>query len=426
MDYENDELSKRSAQRAAYAKKRRIRQKQRMRMLLAAGSVLVVCIVVIAVLVGRAVAQRPQETEPPTEPPISAEPTEPESIIHIVAGGDLNITDTTVSAGLTGSGYDYKNVFMDIVPVLAGADLTVLNFEGNACGAPYGSKTTSAPPELLEALAAAGVDMLQVANSCTINNGLVGLSDTLDAVRAAGMEPLGAWSTSEEAEQAQGYTMVEINGIRVALVAFTKGMGNLSLPAGSENCVNLLYTDYASSYQKVNTEKIKSVLSAVKAQNADVTIALLHWGSEYNDLTSKTQTQIVKLLKEQGVDAIIGSHPHYVQQLEYDENAHTVVAYSLGDFFGDAENGGTYYSVLLDLEITKDNTTGKTKITNCKYIPIYTMTPERDGEQMRVVRLETAMASYENNHISQITETAYNNMKYALERIRDRIKVDED
>lgn len=431
MANERDDLYKRREQRAAYEHKRRARQKRKTRTVLIAMAMLIVCGIVIAVLISRAVSQNPPPTEPPTEPPLptappSTDPTEPETVIHIVAGGDLNITDSSVAAGFGGTGYNYTDVFMDVAPILAGADLTLLNLEGNVCGAPYGSESTSAPPELLRALAAAGVDMLQVANSCSINNGLLGLSDTLDAIRSAGMEPLGAWATAGEAKKAQGYTMVDVGGVRVALVAFTKGMGNMGLPAGSESCVNVLYKDYASAYQEVDTEGITAVLSAVAEQKPDITIALLHWGSEYNDLISKSQEKIVKLMLQQGVDAIIGTHPHYVQQVVYDENADTVIAYSLGDFFGSAEKNGTYYSILLDLEITRDNTTGTAKITDCDYIPIYTLTPDRDQEAMRVVRLEQAMLGYENSHIYKISDVAYENMKYALKRIQDRVAMDEE
>ena len=90
-------------------------------------------------------------------------------------------------------------------------------------------------------------------------------------------------------------------------------------------------------------------------EKPDITIALLHWGSEYNDDISDTQKSIVNLMKKQGVDVILGTHPHTVQAIEYDELAGTLVAYSLGDFFGDASRGGTNYSIILDLEITKDS-----------------------------------------------------------------------
>ena len=73
-------------------------------------------------------------------------------MIKLTFGGDVNITDASVAAGLINGNYNFTEVFRDVVPALADADLTVLNFEGNLCGAPYGSQSASAPQALVEAL----------------------------------------------------------------------------------------------------------------------------------------------------------------------------------------------------------------------------------------------------------------------------------
>lgn len=427
MPYEHDEMNKRVSQREAYARKRRAAQKRRaVRNVAVLAAIVLVSCVVIGVVISR--SQQPEDpTLGTTLPPVSTVPTptrpkEPETVIKLTFGGDVNITDLSVAAGEKGGYYNYTNVFMDVMPALAAADLTVLNFEGNLYGAPYGTESASAPQAMVEALKDAGVDMLQVANSYTIANGIIGMKQTLDAVRSAGLEPLGAYASNEEFQRSGGYTMVNIKGVRVALVAFTKGMGSLGLPAGSENCVNVLYEDYASSYQKVNTEGITAILNAVNDQKPDITIALLHWGSEYNEVISDTQAEIVELMQSLGVDAIVGTHPHYVQQVVFDETKGTVVAYSLGDFYGSGEKNGTYYSVLLNLEVTRDNRTGETRITSCGHTPIYLLTPDRDGEPLRLMRMEAAIESYEGNHIQKITETAYENMVYALKRANSRVE----
>ena len=427
MPYEHDEMNKRVAQRQEHARKRQAERKRRtIRNGLVFAAILLVCCVIVGVLARR--SETPEDptistTLPPvtTVPPVT-QPKEPETVIRLTFGGDLNVTDLSVAAGLQGGSYDYTAVFQDVVPALAAADLTVLNFEGNLYGAPYGTASASAPLAMVEALKAAGVDMLQLANSYTIANGVIGMKQTLDAVRSTGLEPLGVYATNEEAQQSGGYTMVEVNGVRVALVAFTKGMGSLGLPAGSEQCVNLLYQDYASAYQKVDTQRITAVLEAVNVQKPDITVALLHWGSEYNDIISGTQKQIVELMQSLGVDAIVGTHPHYVQQVVYDEGKGTVVAYSLGDFYGTGDKNGTYYSVLLNLEVTRDNLTGETKITGCDHTPIYLLTPERDGEPMRLLRMEAAIASYEGAHVNSITAIAYENMIHARNRANSRVE----
>ena len=351
-------------------------------------------------------SQEPVETQPPTQPP-------EDTVIHIVAGGDVNITDKVVSVP------DYNQALQDVLPILGNGDLTLMNFEGNVYGEPYGSLHKSSPTTLLDALRSAGVDVLQTANSQAITNGLLGLAATKNAIKEALMQPLGTYTNQEDFDRYKGYLIYEVNGIRIALVAFTKGMDGRNLPEGSEYCVNLLYTDYGSTYQKVNTDGIKSVLKAVEKESPDITIAMLHWGSEYNDQLNPTQEKIVKLLKEQGVDAVIGNHPHYVQAMQYEEDSGFFLAYSLGDFMGDAEMAGTNYSVLLDLEITKDGRTGKAKITGYSYTPIYQVYDENG--QLQILRIEDAMAAYENTYIGRVTKEIYNAMKNALERIESRV-----
>lgn len=338
------------------------------------------------------------------------------SVIHIASVGDLNITDRVVASG--GDAFDYTATFMDVIPLLTAADLTTVNLEGNFYGAPYGTVNASAPHQLLTALSNAGIDLIQMANSYAIKNGISGLVSTLQYIEASGLEAMGAYESNAEFNRTGGYTIRTVNGIKVAFVAFTKGMDGMALPKGSEKCVNLLYTDYSATYQKVDTQRITRILDAAKREKPDVLIALLHWGSEYNDIHSKSQKSIKNLLLSEGVDAIIGTHPHYVQQIEYDPQAGTLVAYSLGDFISDATKGGTEYSIVLDLEITKDHETGETKITNYSYTPIFTIS---DEETLRVMRLETAMAAYDRHHIARISKDMYADMQYALERIAVRV-----
>ena len=342
--------------------------------------------------------------------------------ISLVAGGDLNVTDNTVSSGKVGSGYDYTAPFLDVAELFAGADAAVLNFEGNFYGEPYGSASVSAPDAMAQSLKSMGVDFLQRANSCPVKNGMLGLKQTLSTIRQAGMEPLGAYESNAAFAKEQGFVLRNIGGIRVALVAFTKGMDGMGLPAGSEKCVNLLYTDYTTTYQKVNTAGITQILEAVNAAQPDITIALVHWGSEGNSTISPTQKKIVKLMQSLGVDAIIGTHSHQVQSVVYDEEKHTLVAYSLGDFFGDGTISGSRYSILLQLQITKDLDTGAAAITGWDYIPLYTLAPQQEGDRMQLLRIDQAMTLYENNHIASVSDAVYESLKSALSQIEKRIQ----
>ena len=359
----------------------------------------------------------PEMPETPTEPTIPTAPQE-DTVIHITAGGNLNITDKTIAAG--GVNYDYSSVFLDVLPSLSAADLTVLNFEGNVYGQPYGSQTCSAPRELLTALKNTGVDILQTANTQALTNGLLGLSATNQAIREAGMAPMGTYADQAEFEEYQGFSIYNIQGIRIALVAFTKGMDGRNLPEGSENCVNLLYEDYSSTYKKVNEDGITDILKAVEKEKPDITVALLHWGGENTDQVSSTQKKICRLMANLGVDAIIGTHSHLVQSIGYYEDTDMLVAYSLGDFMGDAVANGTHYSILLNLTVTKDGKTGETSITGYDYTPLYQHYDEEGN--LQILRIREAMAAYENGHISRVSEDIYKIMKSALSNIESRVK----
>ncbi len=438
----DDELNRRRQEREA-RRQQRLEEQRRLRLrLTAAAAVLVVCAVAIFVIMGSGGADTPSDsqlsagasqvtTEASQETTEAATSTQPTSrsqrdtttVIHIKAAGDLNVTDSVILAGAGGTnGYDFTTCFQDVAPVLSDADLTLLNLEGNLCGEPYGSQSTSAPVQLAQALQTAGVDIVQMANSCSVNNGIRGLTSTLNALRASGLEPVGAYSSPQEFQSSKGYTICNINGVSVAIVAFTKGVGSRGLPAGSEDCVNLLFTDYATTYEEIDTDGIKSILRNVASEKPDITIALLHWGSEYNDNISTNQTKIVELMQKQGVDIILGTHPHMVHKVEYNETTGSLVAYSLGDFFGDASRAGTNYSIILDLEITKDYEAGTTRVTGFSYTPIYTVTEsEAADSQRRVVRIEEAILAYNTNFVNKVTKSCYESMVNALERIDARV-----
>lgn len=372
-------------------------------MLLALGLGLTAAVVTLGIVL--VLALRPEQI------PTFGENT---TTITLVAGGDVNVTDNTVAADSTAA-------LLDVAQLFAEADAAVVNFEGNFCGAPYGSATASAPIAMAQTLKAMGVDFLQMANSCPIKNGMLGLQQTLDAIRSAGLEPLGAYGSNAEAARQQGFILREIGGVRVALVAFTKGMDGMGLPAGSEHCVNLLYTDYTTTYSKINTDGIAKVLEAAQAAKPDITIALLHWGSEGNSAISPSQKKIVTQMLSLGVDAIIGTHSHQVQSVVYDEEKRTLVAYSLGDLLGDGQLSGSYYSIALQLQITKDLDSGYTAITGWDHIPLYIQTPDRDGHPVQVLQIRQAIELYENSHISAVCQQTYENMKTALAQIEKKI-----
>ena len=409
MSLDPEELKRR---RAGAQAKRQAQQKKTVTRLIIAGVAVILCAALILTLT--MLSKTPEKPQGSA----STEQTQPpQTVIHLAAAGDLNITESVIASG--GVNHDYTATFLDVAPLLADADITALNFEGNLYGPPYGTDR-SAPQTMAEALANVGVDFVQLANSYSIYKGMEGLGETINGIRTAGMEPLGVYPNATEAAKGKGYTLCSVEGIKIAFVAFTKGMDGMALPPGNEGCVNLLYADYSTDYQTVDTEGISRVLDAVAKEKPDLTVALLHWGSEFNNTVSQSQKDICQLMQTKGVDAIIGTHSHYVQQMQFNADDGSFIAYSMGDFLGDAQRAGSEYSVILDLEITKDNKSGQVKLTNFTYTPIFTVAEE--GKPLRVVRIREAMKAFEEGHLNRVSQETYDAMKYALERIDARIK----
>ena len=342
----------------------------------------------------------PPATQPPTEAVAAVGDT-----ITIAAAGDINISQPLMDQALQSDGsYDFSSQFVGVASLLSNADLTVVDLETNFCGAPYHAQQNNAPESLLSALAQAGVDLAQTANTASIYNGVAGLESTLAAVEAAGLTPVGTFASSRQGEPK--YTIVRTQGFRVAFVAFTKGVGNLRLPQGAEDCVNLLYTDYSTTYQQVDEEGIRQVLDAVAAEEPDITIALLHWGSEYDREISQTQRQIQSIMLEGGVDVILGAHSHLVGEVETGQDGLT--AFSLGNLLSVDSQSGTNQGVVLRLEFTMEEEGAK--LTSWQYDPVYL-------SGTTLVNTNDAIALYESGYVDRVSQELYE----LLCRSRDQI-----
>lgn len=411
-EYERDEemLEARRLKRLEMKRKRKIQQ----RVILA---VLAVVLIVIIVLIVKGCGGKEKEQEDQT-PPVDNEeenqeevqtpPVEPDTTATLAAVGDIMVYDDQIEdAKQEDLTYDFSDCFAAIAAYTSSTDLTVGNLELNFNGPPYlGSAKTSfnAPESLASNLKDIGFDILQTANTYSIMNGFNGLTSTINYLNDAGIDHVGTYATDPSESADQGVLIREVNGIRMAFIAFTKGVNGMSLPTGKEFCVDLLYTDYTGNFSDVNTTKILDRINAAKDQNPDVIIAMLHWGGEYDIEPTESQNTITDLLFKNGVDVIIGSHSHVVGPMEMKtvqtvdgETKDCFVAYSLGNFFSSMQGidrDYLYESVILNLEFTKSGETGETTISNVSYTPLYFVDHGETADvRFEVVPIRKAIAS---------------------------------
>lgn len=354
------------------------------------------------------------------EPPVIREGTD---TVTLCAVGDIYLSSDMLKDTQSGTNtYNFLPLFSQITPTISRADIAIGNFEGLFSSAEEGSH----PDELAQSLAQTGFDILQTANSYSVYNGISGLVRTKSVIEENGMSALGTYTSPEERKEQQ-VLIREINGIRLAFIAFTKGFNGMGLPADSEYCTNVLYKDYATNYEKIDKNSILSVVQAAVDKNPDFIIAALHWGSETISGVSSTQKEITKLLLSNGVDVILGSHSHRVGEVERRTvttpegiEKECVIAYSLGDFCM-TEPGKTSTSMALNLEFRKDHNTGVCSISELSYTPVSTVHVANSPERYTVVPTREAISLYEGNYYLRVETEAYESMVEDVEKLEKTI-----
>jgi poly-gamma-glutamate capsule biosynthesis protein CapA/YwtB (metallophosphatase superfamily) len=401
QEFERDEqlIEARRLRRMELRRKRRIRQRITWAIVLA---VLVLIIVLIVKSCGKSAAPASsasgKTTETQTTATEAAASQTPQKATLSAVGDIMVYDDQLKDAKQTDGSYNFLPALAPVSPLLTASDLTVGNFEANFAGEPYSGKPSfSAPDSLATTLAGLGFDVLQTANTYSIQNGLVGLSRTVNTIRKEGMNALGTFVSASD-KTANEVAVREVNGVKIAFIGFTKGVNNINLPTGASYAVNLLYKDYATNYKNVDSDGIKAVIDAAKATSPDVIVAMVHWGSEYELEPSDTQKSIADLMFQNGVDVILGTHSHVVGPMEKrtvtvdGKSKDVFVAYSLGNFMSSMSADYTREGAVLNLEFTKD--ASGTTISKIDYVPtLFTDNGANEADRFEVQNVYTALAS---------------------------------
>ena len=253
-------------------------------------------------------------------PPAAAKPP---AVIDFAFAGDVHFTEQV--AGLLQVPKPRR--LAKVKALMAGADIAMVNFESAVTtrGTPA-PKTYHfrAPASSLDALAAAGVDVVTMANNHAVDFGAQGLTDTLAAVDWH--RKLGApWvvGIGRNLAQANAPVVLQVKGLRVAV------FGATDIPDWTAAKFPATRTR-AGVNSTVRSDA--ALVAAVKQWRgrADIVVVLMHWGVEYTKCPSRSQRNKSRDLVAAGADLVIGSHPHIQQGMGMKGKA--LVAYSLGNF----------------------------------------------------------------------------------------------
>lgn len=309
-----------------------------------------------------------------TEDSITAEPQEQH--LRLLFAGDLMQHGPQISAALQPDGtYNYEECFAKIRPEIEWADIAIANFEVTLGGKPYsGYPQFSAPDEYLQASKDAGFDILLTANNHCLDSRRRGLERTIMMMDSLKIPHIGTYVNQEEHDHNYPY-LLECNGFRVALLAFTYGTNGLLVEP--PNVVNYM-----------DTTEIAIDLKKAKQMNPDVIIALPHWGIEYETLPSSEQQEMAQWLLDHGVNHIIGGHPHVAQPLELRNNGQTLVAWSMGNLISNQSKPNTYGGYMVRMELIKRDSV--TTLSDANYMLYWVSRPHDNGfrHQYRILSVD--------------------------------------
>ena len=312
--------------------------------------------------------------------------------------------------------YDFSYVFTDIKSYVNDADIAIGNLETTFAGKARGYSnypTFNTPEQLAYNLKDFGIDVVSTANNHCMDKSYSGLVSTINYLNDAGISHIG---TNTSVEEQNTILIKDVNGIKIAFLAFTYGTNGIPVPSDKSYAVNLM-----------DENLISNQISLAKQQNPDLICVSMHWGNEYQTKQNSEQERLANLLFQNGVDIILGSHPHVLQPMEKKtitlEDGSTkdcFVIYSLGNFMSGQTITNTRNSVILNMNFTKNGETEKTTIDSVSYIPIYMYKSSLTKTQRyRVIDIEKTIQNYETSIDTSIGQTMYSTLKTELSKIKN-------
>ncbi len=260
--------------------------------------------------------------------------------------------------------YNYDDVFKYIKPVISEADIVIANFEVTLDGQPYmGYPQFSSPADLAVACKNAGIEYLVNANNHAADRRKRGIINTINKLDSIGIPHTGTF-LNLSCRDSLTPLMIHKNGTSIALLNYTFSTNGIKVP--EPVIVNML-----------DKEIITDDVNKAKNKKADIIILFLHWGTEYDTIPSKSQTDLAEYFQSIGVDMVIGSHPHVLQKMLLTKNITTgnqdVVVYSLGNFVSNQRKPKTDGGSMVRVDLTKNG--DKYRISNAGFYLTWVYTP---------------------------------------------------
>ncbi len=260
--------------------------------------------------------------------------------------------------------YDFSAIYENVAAHIAAADLAYINVEtliGGNQNKISGYPTFNTPEAAGEYLVKLGFDIMNVAHNHMLDSKDDRyLINCYNFFTQRGKTVIGYYKDDADLDN---IVVIERNGIKIALLAYTEYTNGIKLSSSSKTAIPYF------------SEKILKRQIPKAKQMADIVIVSAHWGSEDSYSTTSSQRNYAQQMIDLGVDVIVGMHPHCLQEMGWrtGKDGHkTLLVYSLGNFISGMLNADNMLGGMLDFDIVKSASTGKTYVTGVEFTPVVT------------------------------------------------------
>lgn len=277
--------------------------------------------------------------------------------------------------------YSYRGCFDAVTPDIITADYAVVNLETPVSEAHHfsGYPCFNAPVEFARALRDMGFDLFLTANNHTLDRHDRGLVNTCRALDSLGVDHIGTYPDAAAREKTLPLVRT-INNIKFGFLNYTYGTNGIQ--PGPEVVV-----DY------ISRERMKSDIAAARRAGAEIVIVAVHWGDEYKLLPNASQRSLAGFLVDQGVDAVIGSHPHVIQPMEIitrNDGEKALVVYSLGNYISNMKTRDTRGGAIVKTLFVRDGD-GRVRLHDAAYDLVFTVPPSGSETNYRLMPVDEAV-----------------------------------
>ena len=249
-----------------------------------------------------------------------------EQEVTLIMVGDMLMHTPINETGVKEDGsIDFSHLFTHTKDMIEEADIAIVNQEvilgGEELGI-SGYPAFNTYYEFGDDLVDVGFDVVLHATNHALDKGKRGVLNCLSYWEENHPE-IGVLGIQDSQEEQNEIYVQETNGIRIAILNYTYGTNGIPLPEDMPCAVNLM-------------DKGKMAEDIAKAKEiSDFVIVCPHWGTEYVLQETDYQKNYAEFLLEQGVDLVLGTHPHVIEPVEMmqdEEGNEMLVYYSLGNY----------------------------------------------------------------------------------------------